>query len=120
MNTNAVVKADALFNYFVGGESKLDKETSVFISRKIFTDVSSTSVANLKINGASDTATLMSNTISEVNFNLNGNLVAVPGWELEGGSDIKYKIDVIESVKFPVIYSMDLGWTIQLAEVKNP
>ena len=120
MNTNAVVKADALFNYFVGGESKLDKETSVFISRKIFTDVSSTSVANIKINGASDTATVMSNTISEVNFNLNGNLVAVPGWELEGGSDIKYKIDVIESVKFPIIYSMDLGWTIQLAEVKNP
>lgn len=119
MSTNAVTKGDALFNLFTGGESKLDKETSVFISRKIYNDVSSTSMANIKVNGASDTATVMSNTIGEFNFNLNGNLVAIPGWELEGGSDVKYKIQVLESFKFPIIYSMDLGWTIQLAEVKN-
>lgn len=120
MSANAVAKGDALFNLFTGGESKLEKETSVFISRKIYNDVLSTSMANIKLSGASDTATVMSNTIGEFNFNLNGNLVAIPGWELEGGSDIKYKIDVLESVKFPIIYSMDLGWTIQLGEVKNP
>lgn len=120
MSANAVSKADALFNYFTEGESKLEKETSVFISRKLFNDVSSTSEASIRVNGASDTATVMSNTISEFNFNLNGNLVAVPGWELQGGSEIKYTINVIESPKFPLIVRMDLGWTIQLAEVKNP
>lgn len=120
ISTNAVSMADALSNYFTEGESKLEKETSVFISRKIFNDVSSTSEASIKVNGASDTTTVLSNTISEFNFNLNGNLVAVPGWELQGGSEIKYTIDVIESTKFPLIVRMDLGWTIQLAEIKKP
>lgn len=119
MSANAVAKADALFNYFNGGASNLDKETSVWISKKLFDDISAKAEAPIKVNGAADTATVMSNTISEFNFNLNGNLVAVPGWELQGGSDIKYTIDVIESTKFPIITRMDLGWTIQLSEIKS-
>lgn len=119
MNAAAVSSADALFNYFSGGVSNLDKETSVWISKKLFNDIAAKAEAPIKVNGAADTATTMSNTISEFNFNLNGNLVAIPGWELEGGSDIKYTIDVIESVKFPIIYRMDLGWTIQLSEIKS-
>lgn len=119
MNTAAVAKAEALFNYFNGGVSNLDKETSVFISRKIFSDVAANASANMKVNGASDTATVLSNTISEFNFNINGELVNVPGWELQGGSEIKYTIDVIESEKFPLIVRMDLGWTIALSEIKS-
>ena len=119
MSANAVAKADALFNYFNGGASNLDKETSVWISKKLFDDISAKAEAPIKVNGAADTATVMSNTISEFNFNLNGNLVAVPGWELQGGSDIKYTIDIIESTKFPIITRMDLGWTIQLSEIKS-
>jgi hypothetical protein len=119
MSPEAVAKADALVNSFSGGESKLSKETSVFISRKIINDVSTTTMANIKLNGAGDTATVMSNTISEFNFNLNGNMVAVPGWELQGGGDTKYTVDVLESNKFPIIFRMDLGWTIQLAEIKT-
>ncbi len=120
MSANAVAKADALLNNFSGGESKLEKETSVFISRKIFNDVSSTSSSSIKLNGANDTATVMSNTISEFNFNLNGNLVSIPGWELQGGGDIKSTVDVLESFKFPIIFRMDLGWTILLSEIKTP
>lgn len=120
MNVNAVAKAEAFFNNYTGGEAKLDKETSVFISKKMFNNVSSAAQASIKLNGAGDTATAMSNTISEFNFNLNGNLVAVPGWELQGGSEIKYTLDVLESVKFPLIVRMDLGWTMQLSEIKSP
>ena len=119
MSANAVSKADALFNYFNGGASNLDKETSVWISKKLFDDISAKAEAPIKVNGAADTATVMGNTISEFNFNLNGNLVAVPGWELQGGGDIKYTVDVIESTKFPIITRMDLGWTIQLSEIKS-
>ena len=120
MSANAVSKADALFTDFSGGEANLDKETAMFISKKIFSDVSSSAQASIKIFGASDTATIMSNTISEFNFSLNDNLVAVPGWELEGGSEIKYTVDILESPKFPLIVKIDLGWTIQLASIKNP
>ncbi|MES2619709.1 MAG: hypothetical protein V4615_02575 [Bacteroidota bacterium] len=120
MNANAVSKADALYTDFSGGETKLDKETCFFISSKVFNEIASTAQANLKLSGATDTVTVLSNTISEFNFSVNDNLVAVPGWELEGGSEIKYTIDVLESVKFPLIVRMDLGWTIQLASIKNP
>jgi hypothetical protein len=120
MNANAVSKADALFNTFNAGDKKLDKETSLFLSKKIFDEIANDTNADLKLTGASDTATLMSNTISEFNFNLNGTLVAVPGWELEGGSDIKYTIDIVESMKYPLIVRTDLGWSMQLTEIKNP
>lgn len=120
VTNTAVTKADALNNYFTGGDTKLDKETALFLSQKMFNDISSTSAANIKVNGASDTTTALSNTIGEFNFNLNGNLVAIPGWELQGGSDIKYTVQVLESFKFPLIYLLDIGWTMQLAEVKMP
>ncbi len=119
MNAEAVKNADALSHFFNGGESNLDKETSLFLPRKIFAEEGAEASAALKVNGASDTATVMSNTISEFNFNVNGNLVAVPGWELEGGSDIKYTIDVMESNKFPLIYRLDLGWTMILSKVES-
>lgn len=119
MTAAAVAKADALFNYFNGGPTVLEKETSVWISQKLFNDIATNAQGAIRVNGAADTVTVMSNTISEFNFNLNGNLVAVPGWELQGGSDIKYTIDVIESAKFPLIVRMDLGWTIALSEVKS-
>jgi hypothetical protein len=119
-STLAVKNADALFNYFTGGISNLDKETSVFISKKTFDDVAGNAETLLKINGAADTATRMSNTIGEWNFNLNGNLIAVPAWELEGGGEVKYKVFVIESRKFPLIVQMNLGWTIVLTEIKEP
>ena len=120
VSANAVSKADALFTVFNGGKVQVDKETALFISRKMFNDVATTSAASIKMGGTADTATVMSNTISEFNFSVNGNLVAIPGWELEGGSDIKYTLDVIESAKFPLIYKLDMGWTMQLVEVKNP
>lgn len=119
MNAEAVKNAEALFHYFNGGESNLSQETSLFLSRKIFSQEGAEAAAAIKVNGASDTATTMSNTISEFNFNVNGNLVAVPGWELEGGSDIKYTIDVMESNKFPLIYRLNLGWTMMLSKVES-
>jgi hypothetical protein len=120
MSAATTSTADALNTDFSGGEKKLDKETMLFISKKIFNEVSNDANADLKIAGASDTLTLMSNTISEFNFNLNGNLIAIPGWELEGGSEIAFALHVVESVKFPLIIKTDFGWTMQLIEIKNP
>jgi hypothetical protein len=119
MSANAVASAEALFNSFTGGETKLDKETCLLISKKVFNKVASTSEAAVKLMGTTDTVTNLSNTIGEFNFNLDGNLMAVPGWELQGGSDVKYTIDVLESTKFPLIYKLDIGWSLILTEVKS-
>jgi hypothetical protein len=120
MNASAVKTADALFSYFTGGNSNLEKETALFISKKAFDEVAVNAEALLKMNGAADTTTRMSNTIGEFNFNLNGNLIAVPAWELEGGSEIKYKLFAIESRQFPIIVQMYIGWSMVLTEIKEP
>lgn len=119
LKINSVANADAFALGFNAGAADLTKETALVLSRKMFNDISGTSQSAIKIFGASDTATVMSNTISEYNFGLNDNLVALPGWELEGGSDVKFKIQAIESYKFPLLYGLDLGWTMQLASVKS-
>lgn len=120
MSAEALANATALKNYFTGGVSALSNETSVWVSQKVFNEVAQNAAANIKINGSGDTTTLMSNTIVEYGFNVNGNVVVVPGFELQGGADPKYTVGVIESGKFPVIYKMDLGWTIVLSDIKTP
>lgn len=117
---NALSKADALHNIFTSGDVRLDGETALFLSKKIFSDVSTTSSANVRVNGKDDTPSLLSNVIGEYNFNLNGALVAIPGWELQGGGELNYTIQVLESAKYPLIYQLNAGFTMLLTEIKNP
>lgn len=120
MTADAISTANALNTNFVSGEALLKSETALLISKKIFNDISSTSSAAIKLRGSSDTATVLNNTISEFNFNLNGNLVAIPGWELQNDGDVKYTLDVLESYKFPLIFRLDIGTVLQLTEIKTP
>lgn len=119
MSSNAVSKADAVFSMFVAGESKLENETALFLSKKVCSDVQANTEAMLKVTGKNDTLTRMSNTIAEFGVTVDGNFLSVPGWELQGGSEIKYTIDAVESQKFPLITKLDMGWTVQLLEIKS-
>ncbi len=119
MTTSAVSKGDALFHIFNGGVTPLDKETSLFLSNKIYSDVLTNTQAGIRINGQADTLTTMSNTIAEVGFTLDGNFISIPAWELQGGSDIKYTVSLIESQKFPLFTRLDLGWTMTLVDIKS-
>lgn len=119
MNATALSKADALFHVFNSGATSLDKETSLFLSKKIYSDVLTNTQAGIRINGQTDTLTTMSNTIAEVGFTLDGNFISIPAWELQGGSDIKYTVSLIESQKFPLFTRLDLGWTMLLVDIKS-
>ena len=119
ISTNAVSKADAVFSMFMGGESKLENETALFLSKKTFNDVQTNTESKMKVTGKNDTLTLMSNTIAEFGVTVDGNFLSIPGWELQGGSEIKYTIQAVESQKFPLITKLDLGWTMQLLEIKS-
>jgi hypothetical protein len=120
MTAGATAGAQALSNIFKAGDVKLDKETCLWASKQVTNSISTNAQATLKINGASDTATVMGNTIGDFNFTINGNIVVVPGSELQGGTDPKYTIDILESAKFPLIFKLDIGWTAVLQEIKNP
>ncbi len=118
MSNSAISTAKAFSNVFNGSDNKLDKETSLWVSKQVCTDVTGAAQTSVKINGASDTVTVMGNTMSVFNFTLNGTGVSLSGWELEGGNP-KRTIDVLESLKFPLIYKLDLGWTMVLTDIKN-
>ncbi len=120
MTAGATSEAVALANIFKGGDVKLEKETCLWVSKQVTNSVSTTAQASLKVNGIADTSTVMGNTIGDFNFTVNGNIVVVPGSELQGGSNPKYTIDVLESAKFPLIFKLDIGWTAVLTEIKNP
>lgn len=120
MTAGATSSAQALSNIFKAGDVSLDKETCLWASKQVTNSISTTAQASLKVNGASDTATVMGNTIGDFNFTINDNIVVVPGSELQGGTDPKYTIDILESAKFPLIFKLDIGWTAVLLEIKNP
>ncbi|MDB5283890.1 MAG: hypothetical protein JWO06_2965 [Bacteroidota bacterium] len=118
MSANALTNATALFSNFMGGgDSKLDRETSLWLSKKVVTDVTSTTQASIKLRGSTDSVTVLSNATTSLGFNVDGNFVTLPIWELQGG-DPKCTVDVLES-KFPLIYKMDIGWSMVLTEVKS-
>ncbi len=119
MSANALTKADAVFSMFAAGDTKLETETALFLSKKMCSDVQTNTEALIKVTGKNDTLTRMSNTIAEFGVTVDGNFLSVPGWELQGGSEIKYTIAAVESQKFPLITRLDFGWTMQLLEVKS-
>ncbi len=120
MSNAATADAKAFFENFTGGDTKLDKETCLFISKQVANDIVTNAQASVKVKGVTDTVTVMGNTIGDFNFTINGNIVVVPGWELQGGAtDNKYTVDILESSKFPLIFKMDIGYSIVLTEIKN-
>lgn len=112
-------KADALFSVFNAGNATLDKETALCISKKTYSDVLTNAQASVKMAGQTDTVTVMNNTITELNFMLNDNFVSIPMWDLEGGSEIKYTLSVLESQKFPLIVKLNMGWSMLLTSIKT-
>ena len=116
----AVLFGVAFANIFKGGDVRLEKETCLWASKAVINSISTAAQATVKVNGASDTVTVMGNTIGDFNFTINGNVVVVPGSEIQGGGEPKYTIDILESSKFPLIFKLDIGWTAVLTEIKNP
>jgi hypothetical protein len=118
MSAGALSAATAFAHVFNGGDAKLDKETCLILSKQVFTGINANAQASLKINGAADTVTVMSNAVDNFGFSVNGNMVSLEVWELQGG-DPKYTIGVLESSKFPLIYKLDIGWSMILTEIKS-
>lgn len=117
MAEEAVESADGLFNYFTGGVSKLTNQTSVWISRLMWAELhSEDEMAAIALDGGEPIGF----------FRENGDYFAT---KYKAG-DVQLKTSVLKSLsdsetitiweneKFPIILKMDLGWTIELKEIK--
>lgn len=118
VTANGMANADALSKLLATGTATLDKEVALLISKKMFDEVSTTSQLSLRVNGAADAATVFSNTIAELSFTINDKPAGIQGWELED-NEKKYKLSVIESYKYPLIYSLDAGVSLRLVSIQT-
>lgn len=118
VTANGMANADALSKLLAISTATLDKEVALLISKKMFDEVSTTSQLSLRVNGAADAATVFSNTIAELSFTINDKPAGIQGWELED-SEKKYKLSVIESYKYPLIYNLDAGVSLRLVSIQT-
>lgn len=118
MTPGALDSAHALYNFFTGGMTQLTNQTSVWVSKSVWDDIhDEDEMTDLKVDDETDDsfirfampdgyATTYKNTsttmaCSELRSLFTDNVITV--WENE---------------KFPIILKMNLGWTIELREIK--
>lgn len=117
MTPEALQSATALMNYFTGGDLKLTDQTTVWVSKAVWTDMhdedemtdivldSEETETFLRFDGdkkyaAKYNGSTVNLTVSDLKSLLTDNVITV--WENEN---------------FPIILSMNLGWTIKLKEI---
>ena len=65
MSAGAVSGAEAFSNIFSGGDTRLDKETCLWLSKAVYSSIEPNAQASVKVKGATDTVTVMGNTIGD-------------------------------------------------------
>ncbi|MCF8234055.1 MAG: hypothetical protein K9G67_01415 [Bacteroidales bacterium] len=122
MSKEAVDNAIAQNNYFGGGEMNLDDQTTVWVSKKVFSDLVNEGVATISPDGGMSRVEIgdvwaghnyeMYNAISDMTFD---DISYVYAESPDG--DVRYWIHLNESNS--LILKMDLGWSITLKELRK-
>lgn len=117
MPEEAVENADGLFNYFTAGNTKLTTQTSVWISRLMWTEMhSEDEMVAISLDGGEPIGFFRESGENYSTQNM-GSAVQLKTSVLKSLSDAE-TITVWENEKFPIILKMYLGWTIELKEIK--
>lgn len=126
MTPTATKSATILYNSFSGGEVTLQDKTSAFVSKDIFTAISTTKKAAIQTEkGGADTYGNI--TVAKEKISVTGSLKDLSVYKLvqtqdNAGNNVDAgsakEIRVLDNANLPLITYMDLGWTIQLTEVK--
>jgi len=123
MSENAILNAVAQYNYFVGGSVELTDMTSVWISKKVFNDLTGeVGKSTISTDGGKTLVELKAvevgydyslfNDISKTQFDNIGYFYAETD-----DQQMKYWIHFSEYM--PIILKMDLGWQIWLKEIRK-
>lgn len=122
ISAKAMQEATAQFNYFAGGEVKLDDKTTVWISKKVFKDLVNNGKATISPDGGRTTTELIAkevgynfaayNAISKQNMD---DIAYFYATDAEG----KYQYWIHFSEGNPMILKMDIGFTVQFVEMRR-
>lgn len=118
MSKEATENATSLFNYFTSGITKLTDKTSVWMSQDVWKDMrDDDEMVMLSIDDQEETAFFRED--GEVyKTTQNGTAIELKTSTLRSLIDTQ-SITIWENEAFPIILKMDLGWTIELKEIKE-
>lgn len=118
MTPGALDSAHALYNFFTGGMTKLTSQTSVWLSKSVWNDIhDEDEMTDLKLDDETDDSFIRFAMPDGYAVNFKGAVSTVPCSELRSLFTDNV-ITVWENEKFPIILKMNLGWTIELREIK--
>lgn len=111
MSAKAIQSANKMYNYFSGGEVSLKDMTSVLISRESFKQLSNKKTA--VIYDDTQKYSFHNDGKDQFTYSRNGKSEQADGLYISDGN---YIMTVLNDPRFPLIVSMDLGFSIKLSK----
>ncbi len=113
---NAVLNATVYYNLFAGGDVVLKDKCSVFLSQKNFTELRSDE-ANSNMKMAAGVENFERRNAATTYVKYKGGNTILSYFEVQSSSSSN-KMWVMDNEKLPLIVKMDIGWSIELQEIK--
>jgi len=108
------------YNYFSGGDVKLESQTSVWVSQMIFQQLMNTGECRLSFNGEDYIS--LKNAIAkhdyEIDIKSSDEVLDDISYVYAESEDSQYKYWIHLSMYQPIVLRMDLGWKIWLKEIR--
>lgn len=119
ISDNAIKNADRLYNYFTNGKVKLDSQTCIRMSEKMFDEFKNKKSMKICIDKSNTTFTNFGNPYQHsqtfgYNNNYSKEFDCITVSDKNG-----YEITYVNNADFPLIIEMKLDWSIRLNEIIN-
>lgn len=115
----ALKNAIAQYNYFQNNEVTLDKQTTIWISKKVWNEIKKRKKSNISTNSGEMNLKLLEFVAAE-NFpvQVNGEEIALQSMYCITKDSNAYKYWILDDVNNPLILKMELNFSIELKGVK--
>jgi hypothetical protein len=116
---DALKNAIAQYNYFQNNEVTLDKQTTVWISKKVWTNLKKRKKSNISTNSGEMNLKLLE-LVNNQDYPIlmNGEEFALKSMYCMTKDSNSYKYWILDDVNNPLILKMELNFSIELKEVK--
>jgi hypothetical protein len=104
--------SDKMYNYFSGGDQRLKGMTSVLLSKATLKKL--LTVKKATVYDGKKKLDFENAGVDGMSYLLNGNYVQSDAVYLSNKDN--YRMTLLKNEKFPLIMSMEIGWSIQLSE----
>lgn len=118
LTAGALANATGQVNMFSGGPLSLTDRTTVWLSKTVFNSLKTEFQARVSVDGGTP-ITLLNNYEDKYNVPVDGKDTGLNIIYAEEQSGKPYHYWILNDAENPLIVKMELGWTIELTEIKQ-